>query len=188
MQGWRYQLSLFANAVADDADRSVPELVDRWFAAWSEPDAAKRNAALEDTVAADVSMRDRFSSIEGAADLREHLAAIHHFMPGMTLARDGAVRQCQGMAHRRLGGAESGADGREQGEAPTCSTFTRRWPAGDGDGILELSREVRGLRRFAKSLTLGQYPDPGPVVYLPTLNAISSCAVPDSLFALSSIR
>ena len=98
VQGWRYQLSLFANAVADDAGRSVPEVVDRWFAAWSEPDAEKRNAALEETVSAEVSMRDRFSAIEGAADLREHLAAVHRFMPGMTLARDGALRQCQGMA------------------------------------------------------------------------------------------
>ena len=66
VQGWRYQLSLFANAVADDAAASVPEIVDRWFAAWSEPDAAARNAALEHTVAADVSMRDRFSAIDGA--------------------------------------------------------------------------------------------------------------------------
>ena len=119
VQGWRYQLSLFANAVADDAGRSVPEIVDRWFAAWSEPDAAKRNAALEDTVAADVSMRDRFSAIEGAADLREHLAAIHHFMPGMTLTRDGAVRQCQGMAIADW--IARGADGQERAEAPTCS-------------------------------------------------------------------
>ena len=96
----------------------MPEIVDRWFAAWSEPDAAKRNAALEDTVAAEVSMRDRFSSIEGAADLREHLAAIHHFMPGMTLARDGAVRQCQGMAVADW--VAKGADGQERGRAPTC--------------------------------------------------------------------
>jgi hypothetical protein len=29
---------------------------------------------------------------------------------------------------------------------------------------------------------------PLPRLYLPTLNAISSCAVPDSVFALSSIR
>ena len=122
VQGWRYQLSLFANAVADDAGRSVPEVVDRWFAAWSEPDAAKRNAALEDTVAAEVSMRDRFSSIEGAADLREHLAAIHHFMPGMTLARDGAVRQCQGMAIADW--IARGADGQERARGTNVFTLT----------------------------------------------------------------
>ena len=43
-------------------------------------------------------MRDRFSAIEGNADLREHLTAVHRFMPGLTLTRDGDVRQCQGMA------------------------------------------------------------------------------------------
>jgi uncharacterized protein YndB with AHSA1/START domain len=113
VQGWRYQLSLFANAVAADAGASVPEIVDRWFAAWSEPDAAARNAALDRTVAADVAMHDRFSAIEGAADLREHLAAVHRFMPGMIITRDGDVRQCQGMALADW--IARGADGQERG-------------------------------------------------------------------------
>jgi uncharacterized protein YndB with AHSA1/START domain len=113
VQGWRYQLSLFANAVAGDSGVSVPEIVDRWFAAWSEPDAAARNAALDHAIAADVTMRDRFSAIEGAADLREHLAAVHRFMPGMVVSRDGEVRQCQGMALAEW--IARGADGAERG-------------------------------------------------------------------------
>jgi uncharacterized protein YndB with AHSA1/START domain len=113
VQGWRYQLSLFANAVAGEAGASVPEIVDRWFAAWSEPDAAVRNAALDHTIAADVGMRDRFSAIEGAADLRAHLAAVHRFMPGMVISREGEVRHCQGMALADW--IARGADGQERG-------------------------------------------------------------------------
>ena len=122
VQGWRYQLSVFANAVADDAGAAVPEIVDRWFAAWSEPDAAKRNAALEHTVAPDVSMRDRFSAIEGSAELRAHLAAVHRFMPGMALSRDGNVRQCQGMAVADW--VATGADGQERGRGTNVFTLT----------------------------------------------------------------
>ena len=122
VQGWRYQLSLFANAVADDAAASVPEIVDRWFAAWSEPDAAARNAALEHTVAADVSMRDRFSAIDGASDLREHLAAVHRFMPGMAITRDGDVRQCQGVAIADW--IARGADGQERARGTNVFTLT----------------------------------------------------------------
>ena len=133
VQGWRYQLSLYANAVTDDAAASVPEIVDRWFAAWSEPDAAKRNAMLEDTVAADVSMRDRFSAIEGLPDLAAHLAAVHRFMPGMTLTRDGDVRQCQGTALADW--IARGAKGQEQGRGTNVFTL-------NADGRLE---SVTGL-------------------------------------------
>ena len=113
VQGWRYQLSLFANAVANEAYGSASTLVDQWFAAWSEPDAETRRAVLDRTVGSDISMRDRFSAIEGLPDLLEHLAAVHRFMPGMTMTRDGAVRQCQGMALADW--IATGANGQEQG-------------------------------------------------------------------------
>ena len=130
VQGWRYQLSLFANAVAAEAHRSVPALVDQWFAAWSEPDAAKRNAALESTAAPDVTMRDRFSAIEGLPDLVEHLAAVHRFMPGMTLTREGDVRQCQGMALADW--IARSDDGQPRGRGTNVFTFT---PDGKVDGV-----------------------------------------------------
>jgi uncharacterized protein YndB with AHSA1/START domain len=97
-QGWRYQLSLFANAVAKVAFADAASVVDRWFAAWSEPDAGVRNDALDETVSQGITMRDQFSAIAGLPDLIEHLSAVHRFMPGLTLTREGAVRQCQGMA------------------------------------------------------------------------------------------
>jgi uncharacterized protein YndB with AHSA1/START domain len=98
VQGWRYQLSLFANVVANELHSGSAALVDRWFAAWSEPDAAARASALERILADSVSMRDQFSAIDGIADLLEHLAAVHRFMTGITMRRDGDVSHCQGTA------------------------------------------------------------------------------------------
>jgi hypothetical protein len=43
-----------------------------------------------------VRFRDRFSLIDGISDLRPHLAAVHKFMPGMRLEREGDIRHCQG--------------------------------------------------------------------------------------------
>jgi uncharacterized protein YndB with AHSA1/START domain len=128
IQGWRYQLSLFANAVSTDAAGPIPDLVDQWFAAWSQPDAAKRNAALEGTVARDVAMRDRFSAIEGYDDLVAHLTALQHFMPGTTIVRDGEVRQCQGMALADW--IARGANGQEAGRGTNVFTL-------DSSGLIE---------------------------------------------------
>ena len=98
VQGWRYQLSLFANAVARQAHAGAEALVDRWFAAWSNSDADARRTAVEQTVSPAIAMRDPFSAVEGVRELIEHLVAVHRFMPGLTIARNGTVRQCQGMA------------------------------------------------------------------------------------------
>ena len=42
VQGWRYQLAVFANVVAKEAHAGVGALADRFFAAWGETEAAKR--------------------------------------------------------------------------------------------------------------------------------------------------
>ncbi len=44
IQGWRYQLSLFANVVADAVNAGAAAVVDAWFDAWADPDAASRAA------------------------------------------------------------------------------------------------------------------------------------------------
>jgi uncharacterized protein YndB with AHSA1/START domain len=95
-QGWRFQLSLFGNLVANDLHAGASRSVDGWFAAWSEPDTAKREALLDRLATENVRFRDRFSLIDGMSDLRPHLAAVHKFMPGIRLEREGDIRHCQG--------------------------------------------------------------------------------------------
>jgi len=97
VQGWRYQLSLFGNAVANEVHADAAAVADRWFSVWSNPDGHARDAELQTLVSPTVSMRARVSLIVRASDLREHLTAVHRFMPGMTLTREGDVRHCQGM-------------------------------------------------------------------------------------------
>ena len=95
VQGWRFQFSLFANLVANTVNAAATSQVDRWFATWSEPDAARRDAALAAIGSADIRFLDKFSAIEGRDEVEAHLAAVHRFMPGMRLERRGEIRHCQ---------------------------------------------------------------------------------------------
>jgi uncharacterized protein YndB with AHSA1/START domain len=94
-QGWRYQFAVFANVVCNDVYADATALVDRWFAAWSDPDTSSREEALTRLATPEISFRDRFSLVAGLGDLLPHIAAVHRFMPGMHIQRHGAVRQCQ---------------------------------------------------------------------------------------------
>ena len=133
VQGWRYQLSLFANVVADRANAGAAERIDGWFAAWSEPDEAKRLAHLDAAISEAVRFRDRWSMVDGRADLEPHLAAVHRFMPGMKLERAGAVRHCQGTALADW--IAKSTDGTERGRGTNVFSL-------DADGRIE---EVVGL-------------------------------------------
>lgn len=95
VQGWRFQLSLFANLIANTINKDAASLVDQWFAAWSEADAAAREQTLAAIAVPDVRFGDRFSCIEGAGELSAHLAAAQRFMPGLRLERRGEIRHCQ---------------------------------------------------------------------------------------------
>jgi uncharacterized protein YndB with AHSA1/START domain len=95
VQGWRYQLSLFANAVANKVNAGAEATVDRWFGAWSDPEPSTRNATLDAALATDIRVADKFSCLAGEADVKPHLAAVHQFMPGMRLERRGGIRHCQ---------------------------------------------------------------------------------------------
>src|ERR1700685_1508271 len=46
VQGWRFQLSLFANAVANEVYADAASAVDAWFAAWVGSDAQTREETL----------------------------------------------------------------------------------------------------------------------------------------------
>jgi len=96
VQGWRFQLSLFANVVANENFANAADAIDAWFAAWLIADTAARNAALEQIAEPAVRFRDRYSLLDGLDDLSAHIAAALRFMPGIALRRQGEVRHCQG--------------------------------------------------------------------------------------------
>lgn len=96
VQGWRYQLSLFSNIVANDAHAQPAATVDAWFAMWSEPKTAERWRELDRIAAPDITMQDRFSAVSGIEEVRAHLDAVHQHMPGYVLRRSGDVKHCQG--------------------------------------------------------------------------------------------
>jgi uncharacterized protein YndB with AHSA1/START domain len=95
VQGWRFQFSLFANLVANTVNTTATGQVDRWFATWSEPDAATRDEALAALASAEIRFLDRFSAVEGRDEVKAHLSAVHRFMPGLRLERRGEIRHCQ---------------------------------------------------------------------------------------------
>ena len=98
VQGWRFQLALFANVVANEIHANAAEIVDGWYAAWTIADPAARDLALAKVAAPTVQFRDRYSLLDGAGDVSAHIAAALRFMPGISLRRKSAVRHCLGTA------------------------------------------------------------------------------------------
>ena len=96
IQGWRFQLSLFANAVTNEVFADAATAIDKWYGAWAEPDAKRRNRILIETLAPEITFRDRYSLLCCIDDISAHIAAAQHFMPGIVLKRAGSVRHCQG--------------------------------------------------------------------------------------------
>ena len=117
VQGWRYQLALFAVAASRDQHRDAAALIDRYFALWREADAAARAAALAALTTGDVAFRDPFGCTSGRDDLVAHVAAARMHMPGVELRRRGEVRQCQGTA--LCDWEASGPDGAARGIGTT---------------------------------------------------------------------
>jgi uncharacterized protein YndB with AHSA1/START domain len=96
VQGWRFQLSLFGNAVADEVHAGAAAAADAWFAAWAIPDETERAKEFARIGVAGVTFRDRFSLLEGLEDLTAHAGASQRFMPGVRLHRKGDILHCQG--------------------------------------------------------------------------------------------
>jgi hypothetical protein len=96
VQGWRFQLSLFANVVADEANAGPATAVNAWFEAWSIASDEMRQKALSEVAAPGIRFRDRFSLVDGVADLSAHIGASQRFMAGIRLVRKGNIRHCQG--------------------------------------------------------------------------------------------
>src|SRR5687767_15849441 len=75
VQGWRYQLALFSNVVADELHAGAAALIDTWFEVWAEPDEKAREASLRRIAEPELRFQDRFSSTVGVDDLLPHLTA-----------------------------------------------------------------------------------------------------------------
>jgi uncharacterized protein YndB with AHSA1/START domain len=101
VQGWRYQLSVFANVVAREAHADAGARVDRFFALWREQDAGRRAAELAEIATPDLAFHDAFSATAGREDLVAHIGAAQFHMPHVVLEREGAVQTCQGVAIAR---------------------------------------------------------------------------------------
>ena len=96
VQGWRYQLSLFANIATDAVNAGAAGIVDAWFDAWADPDVTARRSTLSRIAMPTLRFRDRYSNTDGIDDLVAHISAAQHFMPGLRMKRSGEVRHCQG--------------------------------------------------------------------------------------------
>jgi uncharacterized protein YndB with AHSA1/START domain len=96
VQGWRYQLAVFANVVCAEESAGAEERIDRFFGAWAEADAGTRRATLEAIATSDLAFHDAFSCTTGIEDLVAHIGAAREHMPGVRLERQGTARQCQG--------------------------------------------------------------------------------------------
>lgn len=97
VQGWRFQLSLFANVVANEIHANAAAVVDGWFAAWAVTDGEARRQAFAAIASPGVGFHDRYSMLRGIDDLTAHAGATQTYMPGLKLTRKGEVRHCQGM-------------------------------------------------------------------------------------------
>jgi uncharacterized protein YndB with AHSA1/START domain len=112
VQGWRFQLSLFGNLVADEVFAEAAGIVDAWFAAWAEADERARADAFTRIAVEGVRFRDRYSILEGTGEVAEHSGAAQKFMPGVRIARKGDVRHCQGTVLADW--SATGGDGQER--------------------------------------------------------------------------
>jgi uncharacterized protein YndB with AHSA1/START domain len=129
VQGWRYQLAVFANVVAREAHAGIGTLADRFFALWGETDSSGRRAELDAIALDSLAFRDPYSCTEGLDDLNAHIAAAQRFMAGVVLEREGEGRQCQGLAI--VDWIVKGPDGQ---------------PRGKGSNVFELSPDGRIAR------------------------------------------
>jgi len=96
VQGWRYQLSLFANVVSNEAFADASRTVDGWFRAWMIVEEPVRAELLNRIAVPGIRFQDRYGSLDGMADLIAHIGGALRFMPGVRLQRRGDVRQSQG--------------------------------------------------------------------------------------------
>lgn len=98
VQGWRFQLSMFSNVVANEVFADSAARIDTWFDAWTIPDEGQRATRFAAIASPAIQVRDRHSLLIGLEDLNAHAGAALRYRPGVFQKRQGDVRQCQGTA------------------------------------------------------------------------------------------
>jgi uncharacterized protein YndB with AHSA1/START domain len=98
VQGWRYQLAVFARVASADEHAGAADAIARWFAAWSERDDAARRELLAAIATPELRFADPNGLTRGVDDLSGHIAGALRFMPGITLAPRSAPRIVHGTA------------------------------------------------------------------------------------------
>ena len=112
IQGWRFQLSLFANVLLNGIhEAGAAALVDAWHATWAMTDEATRAVELQRITTPEIEFYDRYSTLCGYEDLMAHITASQRFMPGIALQRKGGVIHSQG--HLLAGWAAVSPEGKE---------------------------------------------------------------------------
>ncbi|HEX5050984.1 MAG TPA: SRPBCC domain-containing protein [Planctomycetota bacterium] len=96
--GWRFQLALFANVVANEHHAELGAMLDRWNLAWAETDQDRRGQLLTTCTTDDVALHDKYACLRGRGDLQDHIRMSQMFMPGIVMTRAGEPRHCQGTA------------------------------------------------------------------------------------------
>jgi len=139
IQGWRFQLSMFANAVANEVYADAVSTVDAWYTAWAVTDDKAREQEFARIVTPGVHFRDRHSLLNGLEDLTAHAGAAQRYRPGIGLRRKGEVRQCQGTALADW--IAVGTDGQEQMSGTSVFVFA---PDGRVDSVTSMNNPVRG--------------------------------------------
>jgi uncharacterized protein YndB with AHSA1/START domain len=134
VQGWRFQLSMFANAVANEVYADAGATVDTWYSAWATKDDSDRRQIFASIVTPGIQFRDRYSLLDGIEDLTAHTGAALRFMPGIELRRKSEIRQCQGTVLSDW--ITVGADGEERMNGTSVFQFTAD---GRVDSVISLS-------------------------------------------------
>jgi uncharacterized protein YndB with AHSA1/START domain len=96
--GWRFQLSLLANVIANEEHAHANSRIEGWFAAWAASDATARLRVLEAAATEDVCFRDRFACINGRVELGLHIEVTRRHLAGIELEAASEPRLCQGTA------------------------------------------------------------------------------------------
>lgn len=94
--GWRFQLAVLANVVANEQHSRTATVADQWFYAWSEAEAGPRLRMLAACTTDDVGLQDQWSCIRGRDELSAHIAMCMIHAPGTRMERVGEPRHCQG--------------------------------------------------------------------------------------------